>query len=72
MHDQIRQLEECALGAWPATGTIYHDGWVLRFAGGYTRRANSVQPLYPAALALDVTVAPAEGAYGRVLQARVF
>lgn len=72
MHDQIRQLEECALGAWPATGTIYHDGWVLRFAGGYTRRANSVQPLYPAALPLDEKIAHAEGHYGRLQQPPVF
>jgi hypothetical protein len=37
-----RILEELSLGAWPARSAVFHDGWVLRFADGYTRRANSV------------------------------
>jgi ribosomal protein S18 acetylase RimI-like enzyme len=43
----IRTIEELSMNAWPALQTMLWDGWVLRFANGYTRRANSVYPLYP-------------------------
>lgn len=49
----IRFLEELSLNAWPAPQTIYDDGWVVRFGEGYTRRANSVNPLYPTYSNLD-------------------
>jgi N-acetylglutamate synthase len=42
-----RDLEELALTAWPALEQWLYDGWVVRFADGHTRRANSVNPLYP-------------------------
>ena len=43
-----RELEELALATWPALQQWLYDGWVVRFAAGHTRRANSVNPLYPA------------------------
>lgn len=46
----IRHIEELSLNAWPALETALYDGWVLRFSSGYTRRANSVNPLYPSLL----------------------
>ena len=35
-------LEELAMNAWPAIQTYLYDGWIVRFANGYTKRANSV------------------------------
>ena len=59
----ILALEELSLNAWPALQTLHYDGWVLRFAGGYTRRANSVNPLYKSSLPLDEKVTACEQYY---------
>lgn len=44
----VRGIEERALNAWPALQTVVADGWLFRFAEGYTKRANSVNALTPA------------------------
>lgn len=45
---KILMLEQLSYRAQPALYTRFYDGWLLRFGGGYTRRANSVNPIYPA------------------------
>ena len=59
----IRAIEELSINAWPALETMLYDGWVLRFANGYTRRANSVNPLYPSALSVGEKIQTCEYLY---------
>jgi N-acetylglutamate synthase len=44
----IQRIEELSVNALPALQTVVYDGWVLRFSEGYTKRANSISPLYHA------------------------
>jgi ribosomal protein S18 acetylase RimI-like enzyme len=59
----VRLLEELSLNAFPALQTRFYDGWVLRFANGYSRRANSVQPLYPSILDVNQKIDTCEAMY---------
>jgi N-acetylglutamate synthase len=59
----IRMIEELALNAWPALQTLLLDGWVVRFANGYTRRANSVNPLYASEQDTDAKLRACEQFY---------
>lgn len=68
----ITRLEELTLNGWPALQTLARDGWLLRLANGYTRRANSVLPLYPGRQRLDEKIAAAEALYRARGQAVVF
>jgi N-acetylglutamate synthase len=49
----ITTIEELSLNAWPSLQTMLYDGWVIRFADGYTKRANSVNPLYSSNIYID-------------------
>lgn len=59
----ITNLEARSFCAWSALETLDYDGWVLRFADGYTRRANSVNPLYSSTLAINQKIAHCEALY---------
>lgn len=58
--NMIRTIEEFSMNAWPAMQTLLYDGWVLRFAEGYTKRANSVNPIYASELDLDEKIGVCE------------
>ncbi|MCQ6562923.1 GNAT family N-acetyltransferase [Paenibacillus mendelii] len=49
-----KKIEEAALNAWPALQTVLRDGWLLRVSNGYTKRSNSVSPLYSDCSITDV------------------
>ena len=57
------RVEALSLDAWPTLRQQDYDGWLLRFARGYTRRANSVNPQRRGRLALDDKLAACERAY---------
>lgn len=60
---RMRAIEEMSMNAWPALQTVLYDGWVLRFADGYTRRANSVNPLYSSSLDAGMKIKTCEELY---------
>lgn len=41
-----KSIEEITVNTWPAQYSALLNGWMLRYAGGYTKRSNSVSPLY--------------------------
>lgn len=45
----VALLEDLCLSAWPAQRQLHHRGWVLRFAGGHSGRANAVTAITPSA-----------------------
>lgn len=56
----IRYFEELSMNAWPSLQTRLYDGWVIRFANGYTKRANSINPLYSSTLDVNHKVGQCE------------
>lgn len=58
-----KRIEEMSLRHWPALSTIHYDGWILRFAGGYSKRANSVVALYESTIDLQSKIRYCEELY---------
>lgn len=61
--DERRALEEAAARAWPPRETIQRDGWTLRFSGGGSQRANSVQCLGWTGRDVEAAIDAAEADY---------
>jgi ribosomal protein S18 acetylase RimI-like enzyme len=58
-----RRIEEVSLNAWPALQQMLFDGWILRFSKGYTKRANSVNPLFGSTMDVDQKVDACQALY---------
>lgn len=59
----MRHLEELAANAWPGLDTALVDGWIVRFADGYSRRANSVLPLRGGETPLEARIGRCEALF---------
>jgi ribosomal protein S18 acetylase RimI-like enzyme len=57
------RIEAIHAETWPAIETWDYDGWQLRFARGYTRRANSVTTSARGARPLETKIAACVAAY---------
>lgn len=58
-----KTIEEISLNHWQPLSTLLYDGWVLRFAKGYTKRANSIQPIYYSTLDVHEKIEECERIY---------
>ena len=67
-----RVVEEISLKAWPAFETINHRGWLMRFADGYTKRANSVSVLDQIGLDIEEKITYCESQYRERKQKPIF
>lgn len=56
-------IEELSLNNWQPLSTLLYDGWVLRFADGYTKRANSIHPIHYSTCDLDTKIKACETIY---------
>jgi ribosomal protein S18 acetylase RimI-like enzyme len=64
--DDLRLVLDCErriVNAWPSPATLLIGDWVVRFAGGYSGRANSASPLRPGAELDEATLALIEELY---------
>lgn len=61
--DLVLACERRIVNAWPAPATLLIDDWVVRFASGYSGRANSASPVAHGAEMDDDTLAFIENLY---------
>lgn len=68
-----KEVEEFSINAWPSLQTVLLDGWLLRFADGYTWRSNSVSALYEGGeRTLEEKIALCEAVYAEAGQPAIF
>ena len=57
------RIEEACFNAFPSLKQVLLGGWLMRFAAGLSRRANSVNPLDPECAGIAAAIAAAEALY---------
>src|SRR5262245_40661904 len=62
-HDELLAIERAAVAAWPALETADINGWLWRYSGGGSQRANSVSPLRIEGCDVEGAIATVEACY---------
>ena len=71
-HDELLAIERAAVAAWPALETADINGWLWRYSGGGSQRANSVSPLRFGGSDVDGAIAAVEARYRALGAASMF
>lgn len=71
-HSLIRKIETLSFKALPALEQRFYDGWLLRYANGYTRRANSVNPIYGSSEDVNIKINQCEQVYAQKNRPTIF
>ncbi|MCC5634428.1 GNAT family N-acetyltransferase [Nostoc sp. CHAB 5844] len=66
------EIELASFASWPAFEQVEYYGWILRFANGHTKRANSVNVLNPGNSNLSMMIDHCEYFYKKRLQPSIF
>ena len=61
--EDLLRIERVAVRAWPALETAPLAGWLWRYSGGGSQRANSVSPLAYSGADLEASIGEAERRY---------
>jgi N-acetylglutamate synthase len=67
-----QQLEERLINVWPSVSMLMMDGWAVRFAHGYSGRANSASAVVQGAHLPSTTLAAIEDLYSKASLAPQF
>jgi ribosomal protein S18 acetylase RimI-like enzyme len=70
--DDLHRIERAHIRAWPALETASLHGWLWRWSGGGSRRANSVSTLTFTGCDADAAIRDAEARYRAKGQAAIF
>jgi GNAT superfamily N-acetyltransferase len=61
--DRLLAIERAEVAAWPALETADIEGWLWRYSGGGSQRANSVSPLAFRGADVEAAIADVEARY---------
>jgi N-acetylglutamate synthase len=63
VREDLKRIERVAVRAWPALEAVSLEGWLWRYSGGGSQRANSVSPLAYSGDDVEASINEAERRY---------